>query len=136
MASDNWDPAKEKREYVRHNQTGDLGWLVRREGRDCIRYDRPEYDQTVPFRRNEKGEIVDWTHELEPALFTPYQSAIVAYAADREMDRFLGNVRRPKAWIDLSEEKRRDWAEKGPKDEGPRQKVFDAIQEALDPYTR
>jgi hypothetical protein len=137
MSESNWDPPKNQREFVRHRLTGDLGWLVRRDGREHVKYDRPDHDQTVPVRRDDKGNFLDWVREKEPAPLTSYQVAIVAYEADRALDRYLGNLRRPKAWIDMSEDDRRRWANDGPKDEsGPRRKVFDAIAEALEPFTK
>lgn len=133
----NEDPKPEERQYARHAQTGDLGWIVKRDGKDMMKYDRPGQDLVVPFMRNGDGEPIGWKLEGKPAPMTPFQVSMVAYAADRELDRFLGNVRRPKAWIDLHEDRRREWASDGPGDAtGPRQELFEGIMKALEPYTR
>jgi hypothetical protein len=134
--SENWDPPKAQREYVRHAMNGDLGWIVRRDNREHVRYDRGEHDQTVLLRRDAKGELIDWVREKEPAPLTGYQVAIVAYEANRALDRYLGAVNKPKVWIELSEEERRTWAAKGPRESGPRKKLYDAIMAALEPLTR
>ena len=136
MTESAWDPKESQREFYRHRLTGDLGWLVRRENREAIKYDRPDHDQWVPVRRDNLGAIIDWVAESPPAPLTLHQAAIIAYEADRALDRFLGNVRKSKAWIDMGEDFRRKWVTDGPPEKGGvRRLLFDAIVEALDPFT-
>lgn len=137
MTSPDFDPEKRNRNYYRHEMTGDLGWVVRRDHREHMKYDRgADTDLTVAIRRDDKGAVVGWVPEKEPAPLTRFQAAVVAHAADRELFRFTGQPGKAKAWIDLSEEKRRDWIQSGPKEEGTmRQEVYDAVMEALDAYT-
>lgn len=129
-----WDPKAQERQYVRHARTGDLGWIVRRDGREHVRYDRGELDQTIALKRDDKGALIDWTLEREPAPMTVYQVAFVAYAADSALDKFLGEHGRRKPWMEMNEDERRKWAELGPKDKH-RQRLFTAIFDALQPLT-
>lgn len=136
MASDNWDPEPAHKEYYRHKLTGDLGWLVRRDGRECIRYDRGDFDQYIAVRRDDKG-IIDWQPEAPPAPLNDYHVGMIAFVADNELQRHTGDLGRVKKWLDLREEDRHRWIRQGPpEDSGMRRNVYDAIRTALEPYTK
>lgn len=126
--SENEDPKPHERMYYRHTSTGDRGWLVRREGRDMIRMDRGAHEELREF----KPTI--WVRDNETRPLTVWSVAQVAFAADRQLCRAIGlHELAKKAWLDLSENKRREWMETGPK--GPelekRRKLYEAITDSL-----
>lgn len=131
------DPKPSERKYFRHRLTGDLGWLVIRDGREAIRYDRGEYDQHIAVRRDDKGKIADWNEEAPPAPLNDYHVGMISFVADNEVQRHTGEVGRVKKWADLREEDRHRWIRQGPGDvPGIRSAVYQAIKAALQPYTK
>ncbi len=66
-------------------------------------------------------------------LFSLHQIAMVAFVADKEVCRALGQVDiAQRLWVDLSEKQRRDWMTDGPKAKtGPRRQVYKAILLAM-----
>ncbi len=129
MNQDNWDPLPHERAFHRHSTTGDLGWLVRREGKDCIRLDRPAQEIVRPFRPDE------WIVEREHRPLTKYQLAQVAFEADKKLCFFLGHhdlSRRE--WLALKDEPRIAFTNNGPGGKGPRQQLFNAIMSVLEIY--
>lgn len=137
MNKDTWDPAPTQREYFRHRLTGDLGWLVRREGREAMRFDRGDFDQTVQVRRDDKGVVVDWNAEKPPSPLNDYHVGMIAFVADVELQRHTGDIGRVKKWIDMREEDRLRWIRQGPTEDNPlRRAVYDAIRGALEPYAK
>lgn len=132
-----FDPKPNDREYYRHALTDDLGWLVKRNNREHMKYDRPEFDHTMAVYRDDQGAIKGWVPEKEPAPLLSQQAAIVAFEADRALGRFTGDRSKVKAWIDLREEDRRKWIEDGPTcPPGPRRDLYRAVMKALEPFTR
>lgn len=120
------DPKPKDRVYYRHLETGDRGYLVERDGAPAIRWDRAADDYTHQLDR--------WKKEVDVTpLFSQHQLAMIAFAADKEVCRALGQVDiANRKWIDLSEKQRRDWMADGPKAKlGPRRDVFEAIKKAL-----
>lgn len=135
--SETWDPLPAQREFYRHRLTGDLGWLVRREGREAIRYDRGDFDQTIRIQRDDKGAIIDWLPEKPPAPLNDYHLGMIAWQADCELQRHLGELSRIKQWRDMREEERAKWIRSGPDGGSPmRQEVYQAIKTALEPFTK
>lgn len=131
-----WDPDPRDRAYMRHAATGDLGWLVRRSGEDHVKYDRAGVDQTVRVTRDASGAPVNWLPVSAPAPLNTFQVAMLAYEVNRMLDRFLGNVNNRKAWIDIDEDKRRDWLEFGPNSPGIRDDMNRAIMKVGEKYTK
>jgi hypothetical protein len=119
-----WDPDPKDREYFRECTSGQLGWLVRREGVDRIKLDRA-MDICVPYG-------IDWLAESDHRPLNMAHLAQVAFAADRMLNRFLGNQENAvKQWESLSDEQRRGWIETGPKNEGMRKDLYQAVMAAL-----
>lgn len=119
------DPAPSERIYYRRCDTGDRGYLVWRDGKQCIRYDQPGVDRTLPFR------VTDWTPETENLEYTTLQLAQVAFAADTELCKQLGYYGlAKKTWIGLKDEERIEFMTNGPRGEH-RRKLFLAIMETL-----
>lgn len=131
-----YEPDPRDRQYMRHAQSGDLGWLVRRGGEDHVRYDRVGVDQTVKVTRDVRGVPNNWTPVAPPAPLNTFQVAMIAYEANRLLDRYLGNVNNKKAWIDIDEDKRRDWLEWGPNSPGIRDDLYKAILKVGEKYTK
>lgn len=124
-----WDPNPGKRVYYAHRQTGDYGWLVRREGKDCVKLDRPGVDEIRSFENPS-----DWIPKDDPKPLQPAHLAQVAFAADKQLCLILGGELRSfskKDWLDLSQEQRRAWIEKGPKNHPDRKALYEAITKAL-----
>lgn len=121
------DPKPSDRVYYRHLETGDRGYLVEREGRPAIKWDRP-------FAGDTSFELTRWKKEDDAVpLFSAHQVAMVAFAADKECCRALGIVDiAQRQWLDLSEKQRRDWMKDGPKAKlGPRRELYEAIVKAI-----
>lgn len=125
LAAD-WDPKPSERDYYRKLPTGDLGYLVRRDGKDCIRLDRPHQEIIVPFREGE------WKAEHEAHKWSRAQVAKIAFEADRELCHALQIFDKAKKdWRSLHEDERLAWMSKGPKSPALRVKLYAAIMEVL-----
>lgn len=129
MTPDNWDPPDHERTYYRHTMTGDLGWLVRRDGKDYIKYDRPSHIMERPFRDQ------DWIAEREHRPLTRLQLAQVAFEADKRLCFFLGlHDQSRREWLSLKDEQRIAWSSAGPPNKGGRQELYQAVMAALARY--
>lgn len=124
---DNWDPEPWRRIYVRHTRTADLGYMVRRDGKDLVRLDRTnqevlqEYDERV------------WTPERAYRPVSHVQVVQVAFAADQLLLKSLGeHDKARKGWHELSEKQRKAWLEVGPKDPPKRAELYKVIVECLE----
>lgn len=106
MTSDkyHWDPSPAERSWYTHRDTGDRGWLVRRDGRDCIRLDRgPHIDQTQRFGPT-------WVPDTGHRPLNLSQAARVAYAAYQELMRAQGaHGPSQRDWLALSDLERAAW---------------------------
>ena len=121
-----WEPEPHERQWFAHADSGDMGWLVRRDGKDFIRLDRGATDHLVEYRP------ARWVPKADHKRLTDYQMAEVAFEADRRFLRATGRI--PEArleWRDLRDEKRRDWMHRGPNEAGPRKMLYDAIVSVL-----
>lgn len=104
-----WDPREHERKYVRHTTTGDLGYLVRRDGEDKVRLDRGPNEVIIDFRPN------DWKEETTHYPMSRAQLAQVAFEADKKLCLYLGFHRLAKRnWLNLSEEDRIEFVKNGP----------------------
>jgi hypothetical protein len=121
------DPPPAKRVFYRHLETGDRGYMVERDGKPAIKWDRP-------FAGDTTHELTRWKKEDDAVpLFSEHNIAMVAFAADKECARALGQVDiAQRQWLELSEKQRRDWMTDGPKVKlGPRRELYEAIVKAL-----
>lgn len=122
----NWDPPPNERTYYRSVGNADRGWLVRRNGIDCIKLDRPMQDIVRPFREHE------WSAEKQHRPLNPIEKARVAYAADQELCKAIGLIRGSrKTWLDISDDMRIQWMNDGPERPDCRVKLFAMIMECL-----
>ncbi len=118
-----YEPQPNQRDWYSHTRTGDRGYLVRRDGTDYVKLDRP--NEEILKRLN--GE---WHKDEEHRPMTVAQIAQVAFEADKKLCFFLGQHERArKEWPSLSDKERIAWMREGPKG-GPRQALYEAIFES------
>lgn len=128
---DNYDPPVAERKWFRHQMTGDAGYLVRRDGKVHIRYDRPGIDQTILFKE------AQWIEETNDAPLTAYQVGQICYAADKQLSYFLGlHDKARKDWLSMRDEDRIAFVQNGPVNPVIRQEVYRAIKAALMVHTK
>lgn len=128
---DEWDPEDDEKVWYRSTMTGDLGWMVRRDGKARIRLDRPQEDITRPFSKTNWKE--DSTHRPMAAM----QAIRVAFAADQQLCLALGLHDKARVeWESLSDAARDKWMKEGPSKPLLRRLVYRAIKIALEPSTR
>jgi len=100
---DEWDPAPHQRTWYSEASTGDRAYLVKRNGAVMVRLDRPMQDLVYPLDRR-------WKPDRDARPLNMAQLAMVAFAADRELCRVLGQPRNGKeTWLSLNETERADW---------------------------
>lgn len=120
-----WDPAPDKRTFYRSSRDGQLGWLVRRGGREMIRLDRA----AETLRHMVEGE---WVPDKEHRPLNKATVAKICHAADRELCFALGEHGRAQPeWNDLTQEEKRDWMLKGPTKPVIRAVIYARIKDAL-----
>lgn len=108
-ASTGRELAGNTRLYYRHVREGHLGYLVQQDGRDFIQYDRVG----EPVLRVFKAQ--DWIAEHEPRPISEVAVARIAYEADMELCRALGEAptaRKP--WLSLKDDERIAFMHDGP----------------------
>lgn len=114
--------------WFRNRQTGDRGKLEIRDGEKVVVLDRPAADHVVPYSE------AQWREETEPKKYSMMELGQIAWAADRELLRVLGDHGRAgKKWGELSEAQRNRWIVKGPIEHQSRRDLFDAIMNVLRP---
>lgn len=124
-SGENWDPHPGERRWYTHEKAGDRGYLVKRDGKDCIRYDIPGQERVT--RLSEA-----WTADHAHRPLSVSQLATVSYAADQELCRVLGLHSKLKKWIDLHERDRALWIQGvGPKQPEIRAKLHAVVWETL-----
>lgn len=127
---DHWDPEPHERTYYRHMRTGDLAYMVRREGADVLRYDRPNEE----ILRKITGE---WQREAERVPYSKHQVAAVAFAADRALCAMMGQHKESREqWSSLHEKERLEYMKHGPRAGGVRDRLWSAIFQLLGPEAR
>mgnify|MGYP001581066698 CR=1 FL=1 len=127
ITASDWDPGDNKRTYYRSAIDGQLGWLVRRGGRQMIRLDR---GATEILRQFNEGQ---WVPDKEHRPINRAQVARICFAADRELCIALGmHAEGKREWIDLSQDEKRTWMQEGPESPRVREVMFKRIADALE----
>lgn len=122
----NFDPLPKDRQWVRHAQTGDRGYLVLRGGEMVVRYDRGASEITVPYNTR------DWDQEEAEPPVSELQVAMVCYEADIPLCRVLGlRGERPKSWLSMTDRERLVWKNEGPTNHPKRMQLWEAIRKVL-----
>jgi hypothetical protein len=123
---DNLEPENHQRVWYRHRRNGNRGYMVRRDGRECIKLDRPAEDITKPYQQGE------WIQEADRRPMTEATMAQVALAADRQLCLFLGEHELSrKDWHSMSDDERIGWMQEGPDDPEIRAVIYEVIMEVL-----
>jgi len=126
-----YEPDPHDRTYYRRARDDQLGWMIRRDGVDYIKLDRPSKETLEPYRPN------NWIEDREHRTLTDIQRAQIAFAADVKLCSLLGEhdlARRE--WIMMSDAERRDWIEEGPSDRKERVDLWMAIMEKMTGHSR
>lgn len=121
-----WEPEERERTWYRHARTADRGYLCRRNGRQMIRYDRPQDPHAI-----EAYNPSVWTIDREHRPMTPLQCVQVAYAADQALCAVLGMHDKKREWLALPERARIAWIKQGPKKPAIRAKLYASIRAEL-----
>lgn len=128
---DNWDPLPAERQYYRSAETGDLGWLVRRDGKDRVRLDRPLQEIVRPF---EEGK---WVEEREWKPFSRTQVSKLQFETDKLVCSMLGLHKEGKRdWLSLKDEERIAWMKQGPGPGNLRADVYKALAKIFERHSR
>jgi len=122
---DNWDPDPGQRIYVQSTTTGNMGWIVRRGGRDMIKLDRPAQDIVVEYNGS-------WSQVVEHRRATHSQIVQVAFEADKALLKLLGEYGKAKKdFRDLTEKQLVAWIEEGPSQPPIRAVLYRTIVDLL-----
>lgn len=127
-----WDPPEQVREWYRHVSSGNHGWKVYRSHKPHIKLDNKLLDNCQLYREQ------DWIADTEHRPLTKFAIAKVAFESDKALCIALGLVDKSKReWINLRDETRQAWIEKGPRGTTPedkrRQGLFQAVMKELGP---
>lgn len=124
------DPEPHQREWFTHVRTGDRGYKVLRDGKDCIRLDRPNEEIVKAFAESE------WNADREHRPLSVAQMARLAFEADKQLCFFLRlRLKSLKEWESLSDRERMWWMERGPQDPA-RKELYESIFGGLRDYYR
>lgn len=131
LSTPNWDPTPAKRCWYRSQQTGDRGYMVRRNGTDVIRLDRAGVEVLRKFDAS-------WVPDNDAKPMRPIDLLRVIHAADVALCEVLGLHRlKPKAWLAMSDKERLEWMEFGPPTTNPlRVAVYKALHGTLQGVTK
>jgi len=123
-----YEPEPQNRVWYRHAAMGDIGWMVRSDGKDMIRLDRGADLGKHHLRPYKPG---DWVQQEEHRPMTQHHLALITWSADRAVCKAMGFSRTAKDWAELKDEERIEWIKHGPPSGIERKVVFNAIQTAL-----
>lgn len=121
----NWDPEPAERTYFRHQQSGERGWMVRRNGVEMVRRDLPNMEICKRLDHN-------WVIDRETRPLSHVQVCQVALAADRQLCVALGlHAEGKRQWIDMTDAQRIKLMHQGPGGHQARGRLWAAVLEAL-----
>lgn len=132
MSDENdWDPAPLARHLLRNAQTGELGWLVRRNGATCVKLDNPRQDVTRRYVESE------WTPEVVQRPLAPIHAAMVAFEADKSLCKQLGlHAHAKRSWDKLRDGERQLFMTNGPKAPPARAALYASVMAAMSHFVR
>jgi hypothetical protein len=124
------DPPPSKRQYFRSAETGDLGYLVQRKGKDYIKLDRALEEIVKPYNEATRHQ---WQPDREWRPLNRVALAQICFEADKVFCRHLGLADlSTKEWLSLSTEQRILWMEKGPTQDPNRAKLWKSIVKSME----
>jgi hypothetical protein len=121
-----WDPTPAERAYYRSHKDGQRAYLVRRNGKDMLRLDRPMEEILHQLDGN-------WQADVSIPPLSVHAIAAVAFAADRALCKATGVQLKAHQgeWLSMKEQARIDWMNEGPKTGDIRDDLYDAIMGTL-----
>lgn len=125
---DNWDPKPDQRKYYRASADGQRGYLVRRDGKDCIRLDRPMEELITPLDGS-------WILDAKLHVMSPHAAAKIAFIADQALCRATGEYGSKTEWIDLHDRERIRFMKDGPDVGGFRDEFYKGVMGLLKDLT-
>jgi hypothetical protein len=124
-----WEPKPSERTYYRSRLDGQRAYLVKREGKECLRLDRPS--EAIYHAING-----DWVQDAQQHVANAHQVAKVAFIADRALCPIVGAHTEAKdEWINLKEQDRIKFMQDGPDTGDIRDDLFRAITKTLKELT-
>lgn len=116
-----------KREWYRSALNGDRGYRATDEdGQDVIQLDRPNEIITRPYKPSE------WKRDDDHRPLNRSHLGMVAFAADAKLCQVMGKRDDHEGdWGNLSNKQRIAWMEDGPKSEGVRRRMYEALMGAI-----
>ncbi len=119
----------DSKRFVRNRATGELGYVIERDGDTFVRLERSGPVVEQPYSESA------WMDEKVRAPLNRQQVGKLMHDFDRLLCKALGKAHEAKReWIELREEEREEWMSYGPP-EGIRSEVFEAVADALADYT-
>ncbi len=125
---DHWDPKPHERKYYRSSVDGQRGYLVRREGKDCVRLDRPMEELISQLDGS-------WILDAKLHVMSPHAAAKIAYIADQALCKATGEYGAKEEWIDLRDKERIRFRKDGPDVGGFLDEFFKGIMALLKDLT-
>lgn len=131
--SQNWDPSPAERTYYRSRKDGQRAYLVRRNGKDMLRLDRPMEEI---LHRIDIENHPEWELDVKIPPLSLHAIAAVAFAADRALCKATGVQLKAHQgeWLSMKEQDRIAWMNEGPKG-GIREDLYDVIMGTLKALT-
>jgi hypothetical protein len=129
----NVEPEQKDRIYYRHVKTGELAYVVIRDGRNMLKTNRPSAPEYYDLPPDTTGG--QWYLDKERRALNGAQVAMIAYAADSVLTRCISH-QQPKEWATLTDEQRRVFTAHGPpKNQVERYNLYSTIVESLKEIT-
>jgi hypothetical protein len=128
------DPKPSDRVYYRSAKDGQRAYLVRREGKDMLKLDRPMEEI---LHRIDLENLTGWVPDVQLHPLTKHAVGKVAYDADVALRRAMGIHMKPQEteWLSMKEQDRIKWMESGPASGDVRMDLYDAIMGTLSSLT-
>lgn len=129
-----WDPNPAERTYYRSRKDGQRAYLVRRNGKDMLRLDRPMEEI---LHRIDIENHPEWELDVKIPPLSLHAIAAVAFAADRALCKATGVQLKAHQteWLSMKEQARIDWMNDGPQVGGIRDDLYDTIMGTLKALT-
>lgn len=128
------DGEKPERQWYRHTETGQAGWIVERAGEKMIRLDRGGEDEDNLQKFNKDR----WRPDVEKRPIMRGQLGLICFAADRELCAVIGlPEERKKTWDQLTDAQRLAWTTgQGPGSPKIRAQLYERIWSLFEKYSR
>jgi hypothetical protein len=129
VTDSNWEPKPSERVYYRSKLDGQRAYIVRKDGFEMLRLDRPS--EEIYRKLN-----AEWVPDKRIYSANPHQVAKVAFIADRALCAVVGDFLESKQeWLNLREAERIRFMQLGPNVGGIRDKLFKAVMKTLKELT-